>query len=205
MNTSSFSSRPGQGEGAPGASAAVAWDPVQSRWVSWPPDAGGPGLLTRSAIALRPWALADAAVYHALLSEPALWRWMPEEMPRPFTRSVAETLIEIARHGNHHHVSAITEDGVPVGQVRCLLPTTDEPDCAEVSYWIGRPHWGRGIASSALARFLGTCRRQFPFLRSFEARIHQENRASRRVVEKLGFRLDERRAAPQVLRYLRAA
>lgn len=52
----------------------------------------------------------------------------------------------------------------------------------EVSYWIGRPFWGQGVASRALALFLA----QVP-TRPLYARVAKDNIASLRVLEKCGF------------------
>jgi RimJ/RimL family protein N-acetyltransferase len=52
----------------------------------------------------------------------------------------------------------------------------------EVTYWIGRSDWGRGVATGALAEFL----RRFP-ARPLHARVVKDNVASVRVLEKCGF------------------
>jgi len=52
----------------------------------------------------------------------------------------------------------------------------------EVTYWIGRPFWGRGLASTALEQFLVEQR-----ARPIYARAAQDNLASIRVLEKCGF------------------
>jgi RimJ/RimL family protein N-acetyltransferase len=59
-----------------------------------------------------------------------------------------------------------------------------------VGYWIGRDLWGRGIASAALTVFL-----QIETVRPLTAHVAAGNPASRRVLEKGGFRLsgEERR------------
>jgi RimJ/RimL family protein N-acetyltransferase len=51
-----------------------------------------------------------------------------------------------------------------------------------VGYWLGREHWGKGIASAALSQFL----RQIT-TRPLYARVAQQNRASIRVLQKCGF------------------
>ena len=53
-----------------------------------------------------------------------------------------------------------------------------------VGYWIGKPFWGRGIATAALAAFLD----EEP-IRPMRARVSDRNRGSIRVLEKCGFRL----------------
>jgi RimJ/RimL family protein N-acetyltransferase len=52
----------------------------------------------------------------------------------------------------------------------------------EVSYWIGREYWGRGVATKALAEFLDHVQ-----TRPLYARAAKDNIASLRVLEKCGF------------------
>ena len=52
----------------------------------------------------------------------------------------------------------------------------------EVGYWIGRDHWGRGVATAALVAFLGE--EQF---RPLHAGVLPANVGSLRVLEKCGF------------------
>ena len=54
----------------------------------------------------------------------------------------------------------------------------------EVTYWIGRFFWGKGIATAALEAFLAVDRS-----RPLRARVASDNVASRRVLEKCGFRV----------------
>lgn len=51
-----------------------------------------------------------------------------------------------------------------------------------VGYWIGKPFWGRGVATSALARFL-----EHVQTRPLYARVAKDNVASIRVLQKCGF------------------
>jgi RimJ/RimL family protein N-acetyltransferase len=62
----------------------------------------------------------------------------------------------------------------------------------EVMYWIGPSYWGKGIATDALNAFLAVDRS-----RPLHARVASDNVASRRVLEKCGFRViaTERNAA----------
>lgn len=52
----------------------------------------------------------------------------------------------------------------------------------EISYWIGRPCWGKGVASTALLMFLNELK-----TRPLHARVARDNLASIRVLEKCGF------------------
>jgi RimJ/RimL family protein N-acetyltransferase len=54
----------------------------------------------------------------------------------------------------------------------------------EVGYWIGREHWGKGVATSALAALLEVLE-----MRPLYAHVARQNVASARVLEKCGFRV----------------
>jgi RimJ/RimL family protein N-acetyltransferase len=69
------------------------------------------------------------------------------------------------------------------GEVAGTIGSWGEPGEREVTYWIGRSYWGRGIATYALDAFLSTERS-----RPLHAPVAADNVASRRVLEKCGFR-----------------
>jgi RimJ/RimL family protein N-acetyltransferase len=72
----------------------------------------------------------------------------------------------------------IVVDGEVAGNVGSWGP----PEERLVGYWIGREHWGKGVATAALSAFLGEERR-----RPLYAHVAEHNVASRRVLEKCGF------------------
>ena len=53
-----------------------------------------------------------------------------------------------------------------------------------VGYWIGKEYWGKGIASQALTQFLDVVE-----TRPLYAHVAKHNIASRRVLEKCGFKV----------------
>jgi RimJ/RimL family protein N-acetyltransferase len=53
----------------------------------------------------------------------------------------------------------------------------------EIGYWLGRDHWGKGLATRAVAEFLTVFRE-----RPLYAMVVVTNRPSVRVLEKCGFR-----------------
>jgi RimJ/RimL family protein N-acetyltransferase len=62
----------------------------------------------------------------------------------------------------------------------------------EVGYWVARSHWGRGVATAALAAFLEEETR-----RPLIAGVAVHNPGSRRVLEKCGFTLIETQTDPK--------
>lgn len=69
-------------------------------------------------------------------------------------------------------------DGAVAGHVACF----ERDGKREVGYWIGREHWGRGIATRALSEFLGHAQERPVF-----AHVAKHNLGSLRVLEKCGF------------------
>ena len=77
-------------------------------------------------------------------------------------------------------IRTILYDGQVAGSVLCHS-WGGEP---EISYWLGREYWGKGIATQSLALFLQVVTR-----RPLTARVAKDNIASIRVLEKNGFTL----------------
>jgi len=77
-------------------------------------------------------------------------------------------------------IQTILFDGRVVGHV--LSYENEEFRKPEVSYWIGKEYWGKGIATRALSAFLGQMT-----VRPVYARVVEDNIASRRVLERCGF------------------
>jgi RimJ/RimL family protein N-acetyltransferase len=75
---------------------------------------------------------------------------------------------------------AITRDGRLVGSISSFVIEGD----TEITYWIDRSVWGRGVASQALTRFLQTLR-----IRPVYARAASDNVGSLRVLQQAGFRI----------------
>ena len=79
-------------------------------------------------------------------------------------------------------VRTILFDGQVVGSVASFI----DPEFGkrEVTYWIGRKYWGKGIATKALSKFLDEVKG-----RPIYARAAKDNVASIRVLEKCGFKI----------------
>lgn len=75
-------------------------------------------------------------------------------------------------------IRTIVVDGAVAGSVSSYVGDIGP----EVTYWLGREFWGRGIATAALAQFL---RQQTT--RPIYARAATDNAASLRVLTKCGF------------------
>jgi RimJ/RimL family protein N-acetyltransferase len=79
------------------------------------------------------------------------------------------------------------------GQVAGNVVSWSDSDHREVGYWLGQDFWGRGIATAALGQFL-----KLVSSRPLEAHVAAHNTASRRVLEKCGFRATAPAAVPVI-------
>jgi RimJ/RimL family protein N-acetyltransferase len=77
------------------------------------------------------------------------------------------------------NIRTIVVDGAVAGSVLSY----EEDDRPDVSYWLGKPYWGQGIATRALATFLADVNRTRPIY----ARAAKDNAGSLRVLAKCGF------------------
>jgi RimJ/RimL family protein N-acetyltransferase len=75
-------------------------------------------------------------------------------------------------------IRTVLVDGEVAGSALSFLRDGER----QVGYWIAREHWGRGIASAALAQLL----EELPE-RPLFATVAADNLGSRRVLEKCGF------------------
>jgi len=76
----------------------------------------------------------------------------------------------------------VVVDGAVAG---CVSSWPDDDGRRLVGYWIGRDHWGRGVATRALEQFLAEVAD-----RPLHAHVATHNTGSIRVLEKCGFRRD---------------
>lgn len=80
--------------------------------------------------------------------------------------------------------SVLVQAVVHEGQLAGTIGSFSIDGEREVTYWIDPARWGRGIATEALRQLL-TLETERPL----HARVAATNSASRRVLEKVGFRL----------------
>ena len=71
------------------------------------------------------------------------------------------------------------------GHVAGSVSSYEEEGKPEVTYWLGKEYWGKGIATRALTAFLAEHNKTRPIY----ARVSKDNLGSRRVLEKCGFKI----------------
>src|SRR6266496_5256314 len=123
---------------------------------------------------------ADLAVLFEQWADPVAVRMAAFTAPDQMDRDAFERRWSRLRADESVIARAIVVDGEVAG----TIGSWGDPDEREVTYWIGRSYWGRGIATCALDAFLTV-----DPSRPLHARVASDNVASCRVLEKCGFRV----------------
>jgi RimJ/RimL family protein N-acetyltransferase len=131
-----------------------------------------------STIALRPVRDSDLdAVFEQMRDPVSVWM-AAFTAPDPDDRAAFDAHMAEVRRAPDTTTRAITHDGRLVGTIASFVLEGD----TEITYWMDRSVWGRGLAGRALAQFL-----QEVAVRPLHARVASDNRGSLRVLEKNGF------------------
>ena len=143
---------------------------------------------------LRPWRAGDEDALVPLANDRAVWRNMTERFPHPYTAADAAFWLGIANERPEDQAQfAVLRDGALVGGVGFDRKTDLHTRTAEIGYWVGREHWGRGIATEALTLATAAAFEHFDFVR-LQAGVLGWNTPSCRVLEKAGYALEARHA-----------
>lgn len=141
--------------------------------------------LCTARLVLRPFTLADAAEVQRLAGDIEVAS-TTATIPHPYLDGMAEgwisTLAGMFARGEALTL-AVTEHDRPVGAMTLRLEPHQRR--AELGYWVGRPSWGRGIATEAAAAIVNFGFAELKLHRIY-ASYFTRNPASARVMEKLG-------------------
>lgn len=132
---------------------------------------------------------SDYKVLADLASNKRIWNNLRDAMPHPYTEEEARQFIASKKDQTEDYVFVIDVDEVFCGIIG-LHPQKDiyRISC-ELGYWIGEEYWGRAYATTAVGMVLDLAFNKYKFLRVF-AGVLAHNEASRRVLEKNGFKLE---------------
>ena len=149
--------------------------------------------LREGAIALRPIRLRDARALEGELLANRSWlrKWEATNPYAPMsfdTRASIRSLLTHSRAG--HGLPFIVEyNGELAGQLNVSSITWGSLSSATIGYWVSEKFAGQSITPMAVALATDYCFYQLG-LHRMEICIRPENKASLRVVEKLGFRYE---------------
>ncbi|RFU82413.1 N-acetyltransferase [Streptomyces triticagri] len=131
-------------------------------------------------VTLRPVHDSDLPVFFRQMNDPESQQVAAFVSERTADRDLFDAHWRRLRDSDSIVVRTVLLDGDVVGSASVY----GEPDEREVTYWIDRYYWGRGVASAALTALLGLVPE-----RPLHARAAADNAASLRVLAKCGFRV----------------
>jgi RimJ/RimL family protein N-acetyltransferase len=137
-------------------------------------------------IRLRPWRADDLEPLLRHADDEQVSRGTSDRFPHPYTRADGEAFLAGRVVDFAGPVFAIEIDGEACGGIGVRHLAGERAVGAELGYWLGRAHWGRGVMTRVVSVYapwvmvaLGISRLQ--------ASVLDFNTASARVLQKNGF------------------
>src|SRR6266478_225303 len=98
---------------------------------------------------LRPWRESDVPSLVRYANNRKVWRNLSDGFPHPYTaRDAVEWLAKI-RDDSPVRCFAIDMGGEAIGSIGVFPRADVYRRSAEIGYFLGEPHWGRGIMTEA--------------------------------------------------------
>ncbi|MFE9727760.1 GNAT family N-acetyltransferase [Streptomyces sp. NPDC005794] len=129
-------------------------------------------------ISLREVRDADLPLFFAFMSDREATRMAAFTSADPSDRAMFNAHWQRIRASDTVIMRTVLADGAVVGSVGVY----GSPAEREVTYWVDRAHWGKGLATAALRVLLDAVQE-----RPLHARAAADNTGSVRVLEKCGF------------------
>ena len=112
-----------------------------------------------------------------------------DAFPSPYTVEDAQKFISMCLRQEPYEVFAIEFEGEYVGNIGLHRQSDVYRKTAELGYFIGEPHWHRGITPRAVNLICEYGFRELDVIKIFSG-VFSFNTASQRVLEKCGFTLE---------------
>lgn len=121
----------------------------------------------------------------------AVWLTLRDRFPHPYTAADAAAFLAAVAAQDPESDFAIAGDGGVIGGIGVQRQPDVHRLSAEIGYWLGEAHWGRGIATRAVRAFTAWLFASTP-LERLHAFVFATNPASARVLEKAGYQFEGR-------------
>ncbi|MEG1617150.1 MAG: GNAT family protein [Bacteroidales bacterium] len=138
-------------------------------------------------IVIRDWKPSDAAALATNLNHPEVVRYLGETIPFPYTIRHARVFIGMTNCCENKLAKAIVVNDEVVGSIS-LTPKDDifRLD-AELGFFLGKNHWGKGIMHRAIQKMTRFAFENFDLVR-IHCQVIEENLQSIKVLQKAGFK-----------------
>ena len=140
-------------------------------------------------VRLRGFSSLDGKLLATLCNNKNIWDNVRDLLPNPYSEQDAIEFIARCQKENPPGTFAIEYKGQLAGCVGLGLQNDVYKLTAEIGYWIGEPYWGLGIATKAVGLLTDYGFNQLGLVRIYSG-VFDFNKASQRVLEKSGFKLE---------------
>jgi RimJ/RimL family protein N-acetyltransferase len=140
---------------------------------------------------LRSWRETDLDSLIKNINDPAIAKFMTDQFPFPCDAEKGRTFIANANKHIPQRIFAIEVSGEACGAIGIHPKEDIDRKNAEIGYWLGKAHWGKGIITAAIKQITDHGFKSFDITRIY-ARPFHTNIASQKALEKAGFKLEAR-------------
>lgn len=135
---------------------------------------------------LRAWQRGDEISLQRHADNEKVSAFLRDRFPYPYTLDDASFWVNMVKDQQPLTSFAIVINGEACGGIGIELMTDVSRIAAEIGYWLGEEHWGKGITTAALKLVTAYAFEYFPLVR-VEAGVYDKNGASMKVLEKAGY------------------
>ena len=141
---------------------------------------------------LRPFEASDAGAAFEWFGDPVVMRFTPTGPDKSMEQTQARLTL-FMEHQNEHGFSkwliSNRTSGIAIGDSGLLI--LEEYGWIDLGFRFAQPYWGKGLATEVASAWVRAAFDEFGLTR-LGAFANPENRASIRVLEKLGFKVERR-------------
>lgn len=138
---------------------------------------------------LKKWTRDDLDQFVRYANNKKIWDNLTDAFPSPYTYDDGMKYIERALGDDPTKIFAIVSNDEVVGSIGIYPESDIYRKNAAIAYWVAEPFWGRGVATDAIKLMVRYAFETFDLTRVY-AKPFSRNRASQRVLEKAGFKLE---------------
>jgi RimJ/RimL family protein N-acetyltransferase len=142
---------------------------------------------TGSTLNLRTLKESDLPALTKLLNNRIIWMNLRDVIPFPYKLEDAQDWFKFVTANKHNLCLTIEVDGHICGIISLDFKPDVYRKAAEIGYWLGEGAWGKGLATEAVRQLTIYAFGKYD-LNRIEARVFGWNLASKRVLEKVGYR-----------------
>lgn len=141
------------------------------------------------AIIIRQWTEDDLPNLVKYANNINIWNNLRNYFPHPYTAEAGKEWLAKTIGATPVVNFAIDLDGEAVGGIGLIINSDVYIMSAEMGYWLGEEHWGKGIATETVRQMVEYTFYYFDIIRLY-AEVFETNKSSMRVLEKNGFYLE---------------